>query len=1015
MQMYLFDGPTPDRSSGLDQDILIHELTHGLSNRLHGNAAGLSINMSRGMGEGWSDFYARALLSSADEDVNGVYAMGGWATHSITGGFTDNYYYGIRRFPYAVKSNVGMNGKPHNPLTLADIDATQINLTDGAYPRGPVGSNTADQVHNVGEVWASALFEVRARFITRLGWATGNQLILQFVTDGMKLDPLGPTLLQGRDAILAAANAGGGTAADIADIWAGFAARGMGVLASIPNVGAYGNGTGTTRVIENFNVPTDANLPSFAINDVSLSEGNAGTATASFTVTLANGGASERRVSYITGDGTATSGAFASSGKILVPSSGTGSSSGGGAPAGPYPATVNVSGLGGTITRVKVLLRGVRHSYPGDMDLLLVGPTGARIMILSDVGSQNPSGSPNSLTGVDLLLDDGAPAMTGAALVTGTYAPTDGAFDSGVVGETLAAPAPGPPYSNTFAAAFNGTNPNGTWSLYAVDDFSLDLGSIDGFTVMIATASNDFVAASGQLVFPPGTTTVPVNIAVNGDAVAEGDETFVVNLFAPINAVVGDAQGQATILNDDGGGAVPTSVNDAYSTPVGVALTVPAPGVLGNDNSNGGGALTASLVATTSNGVLALAADGSFTYTPNGGFTGPDSFTYRAVNGIGLGNVATVSISVNAASPPTSTNDAYATAFQTALLVPVPGVLGNDAANGGGALTASLVTSTTNGVLSLGATGGFTYTPNAGFIGVDSFTYRAVNAVGPGNIATVSITVNAPTTPQPPTELYVSSVVGNVVTLRWKPAVIGPAASQFVIEGGINPGEVLASLPTGSASPIFTFTAPTGAFHLRVHQVTGAERSGPSNEVQLFVNVPQPPSAPVDLVGVVNGDNLGLAWRNTFAGGQPTGVTLDVSGTITASLPLGFVDTFSFAGVPGGSYTFAVRATNAGGASAASNAVTLSFPGPCTGAPSPSANFLAYTVGGTIYVVWDPAPTGPATTSFVLNVTGAFVGNFPTTGRSLSGAVPPGTYNLSLTSVNACGSATTAVQTVVIP
>ena len=73
----IYSGPTPDRSSSLDQDLLIHELTHGLSNRLHGNAAGLSTNMSRGMSEGWSDFYARALLATADENVNGVYASGG--------------------------------------------------------------------------------------------------------------------------------------------------------------------------------------------------------------------------------------------------------------------------------------------------------------------------------------------------------------------------------------------------------------------------------------------------------------------------------------------------------------------------------------------------------------------------------------------------------------------------------------------------------------------------------------------------------------------------------------------------------------------------------------------------------------------------------------------------------------------------------------------------------------------------------------------------------------------------
>ncbi|HQX82546.1 MAG TPA: M36 family metallopeptidase, partial [Vicinamibacterales bacterium] len=248
MQMYVFTGPTPDRTSGLDHDVLLHELTHGTSNRLHGNASGLLATMSGGMGEGWSDFYARAILSTAAEDVNGIYSMGGYVTNLMVAGFTDNYYYGIRRFPHAVKTNLGSNGKPHNPLTFADIDPAQINLTDGAYARGPIGSATAFQVHNIGEVWAAALFEVRARFINRLGWATGNQRILQFVTDGMKLDPWNPTLLQGRDSILAAANAGGGTAADIADIWAGFATRGMGASALIVNPN-----TGT--VVEAFDLP----------------------------------------------------------------------------------------------------------------------------------------------------------------------------------------------------------------------------------------------------------------------------------------------------------------------------------------------------------------------------------------------------------------------------------------------------------------------------------------------------------------------------------------------------------------------------------------------------------------------------------------------------------------------------------------------------------------------------------------------------------------------------------------
>ncbi|HEX8089456.1 MAG TPA: M36 family metallopeptidase [Blastocatellia bacterium] len=240
MQMYIWPGPNPDRDGDLDQVIVLHELTHGTSNRLHSNASGLGATISRGMGEGWSDFYARAILSSADEDVNGIFNTGGYATFQAAAGYTDNNYYGIRRFPYAVKTNVGPNGKPHNPLTLADTNVNTIDLTDGAFPRGIFGLGGragATAVHNVGEIWCMTLLEVRARMITRLGYEVGNQRMLQLVTDAMKLDPADPTLLDGRNSLLAA-DIASFNGEDVLDIWAGFATRGMGFGAtmSVTNV-----------------------------------------------------------------------------------------------------------------------------------------------------------------------------------------------------------------------------------------------------------------------------------------------------------------------------------------------------------------------------------------------------------------------------------------------------------------------------------------------------------------------------------------------------------------------------------------------------------------------------------------------------------------------------------------------------------------------------------------------------------------------------------------------------------
>ncbi|MCV5785267.1 M36 family metallopeptidase, partial [Escherichia coli] len=82
--MYIWTGPTPDRDGTTDAEIIIHEVTNGLSNRLHGNASGLTGNMAGGMGEGWSDFYAHAMLSEPGDPADGVYTTGGYSTLEIT-------------------------------------------------------------------------------------------------------------------------------------------------------------------------------------------------------------------------------------------------------------------------------------------------------------------------------------------------------------------------------------------------------------------------------------------------------------------------------------------------------------------------------------------------------------------------------------------------------------------------------------------------------------------------------------------------------------------------------------------------------------------------------------------------------------------------------------------------------------------------------------------------------------------------------------------------------------------
>lgn len=104
-------------------------MTHGTSNRLHGNGSGLG-NQGGMMGEGWGDFYAHVMTSKPTDPANGVYSEGGYATFMIGGNnFTANYFYGIRRFPTAVMAFTG--ARRTNPITRSPLGT----LTQAAIPR----------------------------------------------------------------------------------------------------------------------------------------------------------------------------------------------------------------------------------------------------------------------------------------------------------------------------------------------------------------------------------------------------------------------------------------------------------------------------------------------------------------------------------------------------------------------------------------------------------------------------------------------------------------------------------------------------------------------------------------------------------------------------------------------------------------------------------------------------------------------------------------------------------------
>ena len=146
-----------------------------------------------------------------------------------------------------------------------------------------------------------------------------------------------------------------------------------------------------------------------------------------------------------------------------------------------YPSTIAVSGVSGIVNKVTVTLLGYSHTWPDDVDVLLVGPTGQKVMLMSDCGGGN------ARNGVTLTFDSEAVSSVpdNVAIPSGTYKPTN--IDT--TSDSFSSPAPGGLLGSSLAA-FNGLNPNGNWSLYVQDDGSLDSGSItQGWTLSITTSN----------------------------------------------------------------------------------------------------------------------------------------------------------------------------------------------------------------------------------------------------------------------------------------------------------------------------------------------------------------------------------------------------------------------------------------------------------------------------------------------------------------------------------------------
>lgn len=176
----------------------------------------------------------------------------------------------------------------------------------------------------------------------------------------------------------------------------------------------------------------------------------------------------------------------------------------------PYPSVITVSGLSGAITDVSVTLSNLSHTFPDDLDILLVGPGGQRVLLMSDAGGQNSITDP-----VTIRFSDSATALLpdSTRLFSGVFRPSN--YEA-AVGDSFPAPAPGGPYSGTFSV-FDGTNPNGAWRLFVADDVSASGNGaiIGGWHLNLSVAASPPVITNqpqDQTVAPGDTATFQVGV-----------------------------------------------------------------------------------------------------------------------------------------------------------------------------------------------------------------------------------------------------------------------------------------------------------------------------------------------------------------------------------------------------------------------------------------------------------------------------------------------------------------------
>ncbi|HTN23547.1 MAG TPA: Ig-like domain-containing protein, partial [Solirubrobacteraceae bacterium] len=324
--------------------------------------------------------------------------------------------------------------------------------------------------------------------------------------------------------------------------------------------------------------------------------------------------------------------------------------------------TFNTTGPGPrTVQGLEVHIGKLRHTFVGDLVMTLTSPLGTSVTLMSRPGAGTFGASGDDF--VDLVLDDDAPTAIDAIAATNPPGGYTGRFR------------PDSPL-----AAFDGEDWSGTWTLTISDAFAdEDSGTLFDWSIRPTgvapcpnrppTAADDSASvAGGQTLHgasilandsdPDGDplTAVGASTPAHGALALNPDGTFTYQPQAAFKgtdsftyrASDGTAQSAPATVTISVGNQPPTAADDAYDATS--ATTLEGASVLANDSDPNGDVLTATLTSGPAHGTLQLAPGGTFTYTPDAGFSGRDAFTYSASDGVAASAPATATITVADAS-----------------------------------------------------------------------------------------------------------------------------------------------------------------------------------------------------------------------------------------------------------------------------------------------------------------------------------------------------------------------------